>query len=1219
MAKVYNTFTNGRMDSDTHHSLVDNKGYSYALNLRPSGYGEDGAMSSIRGSELLVDYSEEGTMTVVGMYSGDNNKLYSFLARRDGLSKIIETDIETKQSRVVIEDAEHLRFDLLRWENCEEVSHRYLLSVNQIDNYLYFSNEVWEQPRVVDITRDYGDFGLEDILVAKKPPRYAPTWKIVEANDIKEGEASNKFIIFAYRYKYIDGSYSPFSFYSDVAFLPKEHRDISHDNENIGMINILRTVNVWINTGGIYVTDIELIAVELMSNTAYVIANINKRKDVINGNKITDNEDVYVGYSFLTNYPIINDDIVHLSYSNIPKYPRSQAIVGERLFYANYKEGFNMIDKNHEYVNISFEKKLTSKPDVFSLKDRRTLISDFDYKVGVVYYNDYNESSTVLLDNDIANSTFSIRKEDRSNINTLQVKLKHLPPSWATKFKFVALYPKLEYDNILTNEILRENGYVKVLIDKSNKDKVKKGDYLIRYSDETLSLDKYYVIDIENKNNKLYAVIQDDLSIRSIDNITSNTRVEENKIRSPQSHYVPRVTSQEHCIIDFEFDVFNPNRYISDSGYSETKQLNYDGRNFSIKYNSDNNKGKIPKNIAGIIKKGQALEINLSLSYTLCTSYNPGTRYTSAYLVFSNLTHMGNLKFKNIIYADRDYPNLYDFVASRLKNKYLKVSHDNDNVYLGTTNEILDKLKNILINYDVKLKDRGIEKEFIIVETITTSTLYSDSLNEVFRTENKDTQNPYFYESPLTYDIEDGEHKGAGADGYWDTGLYNGYCWGNGIESYKIKDNLNGKRLEWSFRPNAVDPRGYGQVHRNNDITYSGVYNKDYRVNNLNMFIPSTANWRELPSEYGQIQRIVSSDGDIAVFCDDKVITVFYGKTLISDLQGNPNLATTQDVLGGHVVLPYNFGCQHPESISQSVDGIYFTDKKRKRYVFMSNKQMFELNPEGSGHHRSGVEEIKGASLFPSYYDEGYGEWVAGLGNHGAVVFNPQAKGFSHYYDYSFEYIHGMNGRKFTAYKGKIYEDEVLEDECNIFAGGQERSAKLTYVVNSEFGADKVFKAMSLQSSIPWDTMVRTNLMGSRFLSTAYTKKESFYHTHIYRDVETFQNSRGIGVIQSVLTPDIFEFSRPIDIDVSCGDILRNEQGTGIAVIENIQGNTITVNNGADFHAGDYVFARKQNHGGYSPDGAPIRGKWLQVDLSCKWHENFYITSTSTEIIESKF
>lgn len=88
MANIPNIFVNGRMDSDTNYTLVDNKGYVYALNLRPSGYGEDGTMHSIKGSSKRSDFSENKTMTVVGMYNGENNKLYTFLARRDGLSKI---------------------------------------------------------------------------------------------------------------------------------------------------------------------------------------------------------------------------------------------------------------------------------------------------------------------------------------------------------------------------------------------------------------------------------------------------------------------------------------------------------------------------------------------------------------------------------------------------------------------------------------------------------------------------------------------------------------------------------------------------------------------------------------------------------------------------------------------------------------------------------------------------------------------------------------------------------------------------------------------------------------------------------------------------------------------------------------------------------------------------------------------------------------------------
>ena len=43
----------------------------------------------------------------------------------------------------------------------------------------------------------------------------------------------------------------------------------------------------------------------------------------------------------------------------------------------------------------------------------------------------------------------------------------------------------------------------------------------------------------------------------------------------------------------------------------------------------------------------------------------------------------------------------------------------------------------------------------------------------------------------------------------------------------------------------------------------------------------------------------------------------------------------------------------------------------------------------------------------------------------------------------------------------------------------------------------------------------------------------------------------------------------------------------------------------------------KQSNGYYSPDGAPQRGKFMEVTLTNDGSEPYYITSAHTEIVKS--
>ena len=121
MAKVQNLFINGRMDSDTDYSVVDNKSYVRAENMRIAGEGNDGAFKNLKGSELVSSEFTVDGMQVVGIGEGNDNNLFYFLAHKNGLSKIVKYNTETKVSELIIQDNTVLRFDLVRWNNGVEI------------------------------------------------------------------------------------------------------------------------------------------------------------------------------------------------------------------------------------------------------------------------------------------------------------------------------------------------------------------------------------------------------------------------------------------------------------------------------------------------------------------------------------------------------------------------------------------------------------------------------------------------------------------------------------------------------------------------------------------------------------------------------------------------------------------------------------------------------------------------------------------------------------------------------------------------------------------------------------------------------------------------------------------------------------------------------------------------------------------------------------------
>lgn len=1180
------------MDSDTNYTLVDNKGYVYALNLRPSGYGEDGTMHSIKGSSQRSDYSEDKTMTVVGMYNGENNKLYTFLARYDGLSKITETDIITGATRLIIEDAEFLRFDLLRWEDCEESTRKYLLSINQIDNYLVFSNEVWQDIRTVEIDGNYTNgFDLEDIVLAKKPPKEAPL--IISTSGVTSNSSENqrnRFVSFAYRYKYANGSYSPFSFYSDVAFKEFIGEMTTNDKrENTSMVNQYSAVKIAVNSGDFRVKGIEVIAREHGTRNGYVIYSATKGETEYNGLPITDNQNLEIQYNFSSNYTMVNEQLLDLIYSNYPKFPKAQDYVGSRLFFANYKEGFDLKDENGEKINIDIDYELQSTEIDYSVS-KKTLISMFSYKTGIVYYDDFNEATTVLSNsNDVENEVY-VPFDKRTKINKILAQINNNPPSWATKFKFVVQHQMLNYENVYITYGKKVASNVYLKLDGVNVNKVKKDD-------------KIFVV---NPIDNIYReVIVSDVGIYGIEEGLTEKGLyfkvdyeSDNPLILTTSGLsdVQKVIETGHHTIDNVVGSNNPDRFVSV------------GAPYAVNNSRYWNLVKIFKSDIGAIKEGDIIRLNITMDYQTYDTGGTSAGFQDQFEI---------LRFNEVIFSNQDYANIYELLVDEFDNPFFDVENtDANTVSLRTNNNyksyVQERGSNIY-NFTVH-EDSGSGDIVVAVEPKIDIEVSRGIKPLSFRTVNKETLDTFYYESPNTFKIINGVHVGA-VGGYFDTGFYNGYAWGNGVESYKIKDNFNANALDFRFRPNGIDVNGYSQKWRKNDITYSGLYNGDFKINDLNLFNPALINWKELPTEYGEIQKIVSTDGDISVFCNDKVINVYYGKSIIADLQGNENVALTNEVLGGFQELNYPFGTQNPESVIKTNEGLVFVDKKRARYLLKAERQIVELNPDGSGHHYQGVKEIQAHNNFLASYNQAHGEYVIGLDHNSSVVFAPSKKGFSHYYDFSFDYIKGMNGKHFTAYKGVVYEDEV-NDNANNFAGDQHKEAKLKYIVNPEMGIDKIYKAIKLQSNTPWDVLIKTNLTATQFTQDAFTKKESYYFSEIYRDNSTLQNSQGIGVIQNIVGNNL-EFGYKVGIEISVGDKMTEENGVYNSEITNIQGKVITVLDASVFSVGDYVFAAKQSDGYTSPDGAPMRGKHMEVTLTNYGNEPYYITSAHTEIIKS--
>ena len=220
----------------------------------------------------------------------------------------------------------------------------------------------------------------------------------------------------------------------------------------------------------------------------------------------------------------------------------------------------------------------------------------------------------------------------------------------------------------------------------------------------------------------------------------------------------------------------------------------------------------------------------------------------------------------------------------------------------------------------------------------------------IFETLPIDALPDVFFENNLSLGITSlGEHKGTlqdqnfalGQDAIIDTGFFNCFSFGNGVESYKVRDSIVGREFNLGERVTSVSAQDYKEAHRFSDITYSGIYNTESNLNKLNEFNLGLLNYKYLESSFGYIYILDGRETDVLCLQEDKISYVLAGKNLLSDAGAGRALTAVPEVLGTQIARTEKYGISHnPESYVQWGADRYFTDTKKGAVVHIQGDSM---------------------------------------------------------------------------------------------------------------------------------------------------------------------------------------------------------------------------------------------------------------------------------------
>ena len=393
MANVTRNFTAGKMNKMVDERLVPNGQYIDALNVRMGSteQAEIGVIENSFGNTQLttlefnsVELSsqarcigayEDGARETIYWFVHDKNYTSSPTGKLDMVVSYNTNTTIVTYHLISVNDGSGVNTTL-------NFNEDFLFTgVNMVEDMLFFTDN-YNQPRKINIKRNYDEpsgaplvdgFINEDILVIKKPPAAAPSISLVRTGG-QENYLEERFICFGYRYKYADEEYSATSQFTSAAFVPNLFNYSPDNYLNEGVTNLFNTAEITFNTGGPLVIGIDLLFKDNASNVIKIIEKLTKSDQ-----GYVDYQDVTFSFSSSKIFTILPDAEILRLFDNVPRYAQGQTIMGNRLMYGNYVEGYNMVDHNGNPVRFDYS--LEAVKQTFEPEARDGVLSQGNYSI----------------------------------------------------------------------------------------------------------------------------------------------------------------------------------------------------------------------------------------------------------------------------------------------------------------------------------------------------------------------------------------------------------------------------------------------------------------------------------------------------------------------------------------------------------------------------------------------------------------------------------------------------------------------------------------------------------------------------------------------------------------------------------------------------------------------------------------------------------------------
>lgn len=373
-----------------------------------------------------------------------------------------------------------------------------------------------------------------------------------------------------------------------------------------------------------------------------------------------------------------------------------------------------------------------------------------------------------------------------------------------------------------------------------------------------------------------------------------------------------------------------------------------------------------------------------------------------------------------------------------------------------------------------------------------------------------------YYETEKAYEI-------SGHGDYKTLKWYNAFCFGNGVESNRIRDDFNAPFISSGVKASSVISQQIKEEHKFNGLIWSGIINSRSSVNKSNEFNQANTITKDLLPSYGSIQKLHAWDDQLIMLCEDKIVRALADKDILYNADGNTNVVATNRVIGA--VQPYNgeYGIsQNPESFAFYGFRCYFADRMRGAILRLSKDGLTPISDAlmsdffkdrffDTGCYNSTVDN----SLIVGSYDNYNNLYNLSFIGRDTVCFKESTGGWVTRKSFIPENGISLNNTYYTYSKGDLWQHDDPNVPYNNFYGEQYGS-KIELELNDSPSAIKSYKTLGYEGSAGWTANIVTDQQKSNEIS--FKEKENKYFAYINgekQDVDNLDfknfNFQGIG------------------------------------------------------------------------------------------------------------